>query len=522
MNIEQIKNEVKNIQNLFLGKNYKLIIKASKQAIKKYPNIPIFYNLLGLALHNLGEFSKAIIIFSQGCKIGNKDIALLNNLANAYKSNYEYAKADNIYRQILNLDRNYFNVYINYGNLKRELNFFKEANDLYYEALKLNKSNPEIHFSLAMNYQSLGNFDKAEFYGKEALKLDWNFTKADLLISRSKKYKDNEPHLTEMLNKIKNIKLNNIQKIHLNFAIGKAYEDLDDIEKSIKYIKVGNIIKNSLVKHDNVAIQNTFKSIKKSFLNLNQNKILKNFKVNSKTNIFILGMPRSGTTLIEQIISSHPEVYGSGELPFLSKIMRENFFDSDKRIILKDNLESTVYDEDLIKKISKLYFSYLDEFKINEEYITDKAPLNFYWIGFIKIFFPNSKIVHCKRNPQDNCLSLYKNYFEGELNFSYSEENLGTFYNLYNDLMNFWNENFPGSFLNINYEKIIDNQKDEIKRLISFCGLNWHENCLNFSKNKTPIKTVSVSQARSPIYKTSIQSYKKFKPYLKKLFDLVQ
>ena len=522
MNIDKIKIEVKNIQNLFLSKNYKLIIQVSKKAIEKYPKIPIFYNLLGLALSNLGEFSKAIIIFLEGCKFSNNDKALLNNLANAYKNNYEYKKAENIFKQILDLDNNYLNAYLNYGNLKTDLNSFEEANNLYNEALKRDKKNPIIYFALAMNYQALGSFNKAEFYARETLRLDKNFTKADLLISRSKKYKKNDTHLIEMLNKIRNIKLSKIHKINLNFAIGKAYEDIGDIKTSIEFIKKANETKNDLVKHDNLIVKNTFESIKKTFLNLDFNKIPKNFKVNTKTNIFILGMPRSGTTLVEQIISSHPKVYGSGELPFLTKIINEKFVDKDKKIVLEDKVKFTTYDINQIQTISKLYFSYLEEFKINKEYITDKAPLNFYWLGFIKIFFPSAKIIHCKRNPQDNCLSLYKNFFEGQLDFSYSENNLGTYHNLYSDLMAFWNEKIPQSFLNINYEDIIDNPNTEIKKLISFCGLEWHDDCLNFSKNMNPIKTVSVSQARNPIYKSSVKGFEKYEPYLKGLFEMVK
>ena len=161
----------------------------------------------------------------------------------------------------------------------------------------------------------------------------------------------------------------------------------------------------------------------------------------------------------------------------------------------------------------------MEEYKINETYITDKAPLNFYWIGYIKIFFPNSKIIHCSRNAKDNCLSLYKNFFEGKLDFCYSEHNLNSFFKLYKDLMNFWTETSSNEFLNINYEDLINNQKDEIKKLLSFCELSWNDACLNFTKNKNPIKTVSVSQARSPMYKSSIKSSDKYKSYFSNLFE---
>ena len=138
-----------------------------------------------------------------------------------------------------------------------------------------------------------------------------------------------------------------------------------------------------------------------------------------------------------------------------------------------------------IQKLKGDYYDYLKRFNARETFITDKAPLNFRWIGLIKILFPNSKIIHCSRSPKDNCLSLYKNFFEGGLNFSYDQKELGTYYNLYSDLIKFWNEKFPGSIYEAKYEQIIVNQENEIKKIIDFCDLPWEDSCLSFYKNKT-------------------------------------
>ena len=147
-------------------------------------------------------------------------------------------------------------------------------------------------------------------------------------------------------------------------------------------------------------------------------------------------MPRSGTTLVEQIISSHSKVYGSGELPYLSQIISEDFLDNTEfsykkfsKMLENHSVNNLVYDK---------FFSFIKNYQFTEEFMTDKAPLNFRWIGLIKIFFPSAKIIHCFREPKDNCLSLYKNLFEGNLNFCYNENDLATYYNLYSDLMKFW------------------------------------------------------------------------------------
>ena len=263
-----------------------------------------------------------------------------------------------------------------------------------------------------------------------------------------------------------------------------------------------------------------FKDLKETFEKLNTEKLI-NSTISKKKIIFILGMPRSGTTLVEQIISSHSKVFGAGELPYLSKILSKNFFNKSElskekiRNILTENNEE-------IDRIANEYLDYIDKFNTKENNITDKAPLNFRWIGFIKILFPNSKIIHCTRNPKDNCLSLFKNIFEGGLNFSYDQKTLGTFYNLYSDLMIFWNQKFSCFIHEANYEKILSNQLEESKKIIEFCGLDWEEECLNFHENKAPIKTMSTAQARKPLYKSSLNSYEKFSPYLETLNKIIK
>ena len=171
-------------------------------------------------------------------------------------------------------------------------------------------------------------------------------------------------------------------------------------------------------------------------------------------------------------------------------------------------------DISLIKDIKKSYLKYIDNFKFKEKYITDKAPLNFRWIGFIEFLFPESKIIHCTRDPKNNCLSMFKNLFEGSLNFTYSQEDLVDYYQKYQDLMNFWKSNYQNNILEVNYEDLIENNENKIKEIIKFCNLEWDEKCLSFHENKSPIKTMSTSQARKPIYKSSLKAFDKFKKHL--------
>ena len=518
MNKEQIESEVKIIQNLFFTKNYNAIITLSKNGIKKYPNISIFYNLLGLALSNIRNFDNAEIVLLKGHEVNPNDLAIINNLANVYKSKHKFTEAENLFKKSIELKKDYVNSYVNYGHLKKDLNKFEDSIRLYKKALEYDKKIPAIYYSLAMSYQALGKFKESDKYAQKSLEIDPGFTKADFLISKSKKYKENDSHLLKMINKLENLNLNDTLRIELLFAISKAYEDINDIKKSIKYLTEGNQLKRKQIKFDINKEKKFFNDIKEIFSKIDCKNLI-NQTQNKKKIIFILGMPRSGTTLVEQIISSHSKVYGSGELPYLSLILSQKFIKEKK--LLPEKVNSALKDTHQLRELSNEYFSYISHYEIEQMMVTDKAPLNFMWIGFIKLIFPDAKIIHCTRDSKENCISMYKNVFEGGLDFCYTENELGLYYNLYKDLMTFWIKKFPGIFYNVNYENLIQNQSSEIKKIINYCELDWEEKCLNFSENKSPIKTASVAQARSPIYKTSLNNSNKFQPYLKDLFDLL-
>ena len=226
-------------------------------------------------------------------------------------------------------------------------------------------------------------------------------------------------------------------------------------------------------------------------------------------------MPRSGTTLVEQIISSHSKVFGGYELLFFNNLI--------KKYLYKNNILSTrdilKGDSDNFVKVGKQYINSIKQISTKER-MTDKLPINFKWIGFIKLILPNSKIVHCTRDSKDTCLSIYKNYFTNtELSYAYHCDELVNFYNLYSDLMKFWNKILPKYIIKVEYEKLIKNPKHEIKTLIKSCGLKWDEKCLKFYNNKRAIKTASDVQARNKIYKSSINSWKNYKKYLDKCFS---
>ncbi len=516
--MKNLTNDIQILFNLFNTAKFDLVIVRSKKLLKKHPEYVVLYNLLGSAYQNTNNYIFAKDTFNKGLQLDPSNISIMNNLANVYKNIGEIELAENLFNKIIKKKPDYINAYINLGNLKRDNNNFEQSINLYNKALKISDKIPITYYSLALAYQGIGKFDLAIEHAKKVLLLDPKFTQADMLISQSTKYTNENDHFTKMNSKLEKMDLNDNQRINLLFAIAKANEDLDQIEKSSNLLQLGNQIKrNTLNFNINTEIK-LFKSIKESFEKIQFPKISLE-TISEKKIIFILGMPRSGTSLIEQIVTSHSNVFGAGELSQLSKIVEKNLLY--ENIISKKKVDNLVKNDSLINDLRDNYYSYLKRFNYKENLITDKAPLNFRWIGLIKILFPNAKIIHCLRNPRDNCLSLYKNFFEGGLNFSYNQKELVTYYNLYLDLMNFWKDLFPDLIYDVKYEKMINNPKFEINEILKFCELSWENDCLEYHKNSTPIKTMSTAQARKPIYKTSINSFEKFSPFLTNLNELI-
>ncbi len=509
MSKKDISKQIQILINQFTTRNYDNVISKGNILLKNNPEYVILYNLVGSAYQNNGDYKKAKIKFTEGIKLDPKNLALINNLGLSHKNLLEYNLAEKLFLKLIDLNETYLNAYINLGNLKRDVNKFNEAIELYEKAKRIAKDNPVVSYSLALAHQGLGNFEKSRLYAEETLKLNSNFTRADHLISQSLKYtKDNE-HYLNLKKKLLKMKDDNLEKVDIYFSLAKAEEDINNIEGAAKYLVKGNKLKKKIIQYDIKNEIYLFSDIKKKF---HENHIDKITNSNIDNVIFILGMPRSGTSLVEQIISSHKQVFGGGELPILSSLIKDNFIDDER--FLKKNFKEILKNSEIFHKIREGYYNFVKNFDFSEKYITDKAPLNFRWIGFINLIFPNAKIIHCTRDPKNNCLSMFKNLFEGSLNFTYSQEDLVEYYQNYKDLMNFWKKNNSKNILNVKYENLIEKNEYEIRNIIKFCSLEWDEKCLEFHKNKSPIKTMSTSQARKPIYKSSINAFDKYKDYL--------
>ena len=506
------------ISNLYKEKKYQAVIYSLSTLKEK--DVDLIQFLSG-SYYGIGNIEKSYEIL-----IDNINLYVLNelyfknliNLTNKTKNFYKtlIVLLKNIHSQKLIKKITVFQK-IEIGKLHYINNKQLLSNKHYQNILNIKnyKDNGFVHFHIGKNYYELSNKLLGEKYLRKAINLNSNIGEFYRFLSMNKKFTDlNDEDLKKMLFEFSNEKNREIDKINIGFGISKAYEDLNDYEQSSKYLRESNQLMN---KHYNYAHKTTLsqnENLKKLYIKNFKNHNFTKYGYKNAKHIFIVGMPRSGTTLLEKIISSHKDVFNGGELSFFSKHFNGKF-----NQIAENNMEVALekFDQSYLEEIGQGYSD--DILKKTNGIITDKMPFNFIYLGFIKQAMPNSIIVHIQRDRNDNILSIYKNFFATEgIQFAYDEKHVNDYYDSYENLMNFWKQNCPGFFYDIKYESLIENFEIEVRNLIKNCQLDWDEACLSPEKNKSFVKTLSVSQAREKVYASSVKKYEMYKSFLPQLF----
>ena len=503
MSVMHLKEKFEVLKKKLLENKNGEVIEECKSILKK-DKIDVFYNLLCLAYNNQGDSNKAVEVMNEALKHNPKNPDFYNNIGMSYSSLYKYKKAEDFYNKGLKINQNNLEILNNLGNLKKDLYKSEEAVQIFKKILSIQTNAITVIYNLALLYSQMGKYEESKELLKKILTMNSELTMADRLISQTTKYDSNHPHFLDMKKKLSDMKLNDDSLIHLHYALGKAYNDQKKFKESFENYKKANDFSKKLSKYNFESDRRKFTLIKEKFNSLGDIKLNKN----SRRFVFIIGLPRSGTSLTEQILSSHENVFGGGELPYMEKIFK-NYIE------IKKDLDKS----DLLK-CEKDYVEFTSNLDYSNKVLTDKAPLNFLYVGFILKFLPNAKFVNLIRNPIDNCWSMYKNCFPTKINFTDDLSDLVKYYKQYQDLMNFWKKIFPEHIYDLHYENLVSHTKLEVEKLLKFCSLDWDENCLSHHKNKRPIKTISFNQARKPVYNTSVKSYAGFENYITVLKDL--
>jgi tetratricopeptide (TPR) repeat protein len=398
------------------------------------------------------------------------------------------------------------------------------ARPAYLKALKISPLNARLYYELGVIERISGDLEKSQEMIGEALKIQPDNPAALRTFGSDLKYDygdENYKRLNYVAAKFSEFKP--IEQLHMHYALAKAQEDVGELDAAFRHYGIAGGKKRKLENYNEREAARLCQIIPQ-VVTKNNLAIAKDRGYESNVPVFILGMPRSGTSLMEQILSSHPEIFGAGELKYFAGVLENMGLGNDKGIRLRmgdkdpifkyeDNVAWAVRGQRYVDKLKTLTD------KPDYKRIVDKMPGNYNFVGLIHALLPNAKIIHSRRHPVETCLSCYRIHFAEGHQWSYNLRELGRHYKRYWALMQYWREAFPGVMYEAVYEENVADVEGSAKKLIDYLGLEWNDNCLNFYNTDRPVKTASVTQVRKPIYKTSTNRWRKYEKYLGPLLE---
>jgi tetratricopeptide (TPR) repeat protein len=549
-----------------------------RKAIELYPQYVDAHNNLAVALIDQYRYGDAAGAARFALAFDANNFRAHSNLSIALRETGQLEEAERVARQLLNINPNSAEAKIDLADILFLMDRFSESETLLTDAMEKAPENARLLMKMSYIFEKTGRItealeavDKAvqknpespEVYHRQAqiyfidnrieqamksldkaLELKPGFTyalntKSELqqshgdmegaretiekaledkndnhvpfyfTLSKVKKFTKDDPMIPEMEELAKQTQLHGMGQVtSLHFALFKAYEDIGEYDKAFAHLKKGNDMKRKNVVFDRMAQRNYFEKVKHTFTK----EYIESFQgkgYESEAPVFIVGMPRSGTTLTEQIISSHPKVFGAGELYTLAMV------EKDLGQINHENAYE--HGKEYVERVRAI----TDEAQSAEK-LTDKMPGNFLRMGQIVAALPNAKIIHCRRNPVDTCLSCYKQLFSRGHYWTYSFDEMAEYYTLYSDMMDHWRRIMPDKFIEIYYEDTVNDFENQARKLIDYVELEWDDKCLTPHKTKRSILTASKGQVRKPIYKSSVEAWRRYEDQLAPLAEALE
>jgi tetratricopeptide (TPR) repeat protein len=483
-------------------------IESYNKALAINPNYAEAYYNLGITLKDQGKLEEAIEAYNKTLAIKPVNAEAYYNMGKALKENGELEEAIKTYNKALAIKPDYAEAYNNMGNALKENGKLEEAIEAYNKALAIKPDYAEAYKNMGVTLQDQSKLEEAIGAYNEALAIKPNYADAHRALSRLAKYTPENPQINIVDDLLKRQKLNDSDRCHLLYTNAKMQEDLGDLSAAFDNYVAGGYLRQKLLAYEFTQDTHLFSQIKQTAPKFKDVALNAASEPVTHTPIFILGMPRSGTTLVEQIVSSHSEVTGAGELPYVSQFGRELA------------LGVTAATLGTVSVFREHYLAELAKRADGQAFITDKMPHNFQYIALICAAFPEAKIIHVQRNAEATCWSNFKHHFASKgLGYSYDLGDTVRYYGLYKDLMHFWSQSYSERFYDLDYDQMTENQEPETWRLIEFLELNWQNACLAPQNNKRAVTTASQEQVRQEVYKGSSQAWRKYEPFLDGAFD---
>jgi tetratricopeptide (TPR) repeat protein len=524
-----------------------------EQALALEPDSADTHNDLGVALASTQRHAEAILHFERSIKLDPAFASGYNNLGNTLVAEKRVKQAIAHFEKAIALRPDYALAEFNLGNALSERERHEEAVEhfrralavrpdwvaahcgmgfslhmsdrseqglaCYQHALGLNPASAETHHGIGLTLQALGRLKESRVAFDKALELAPGVAGYHRAVAEIRRFSAGDPQLAAMEALAADMpSLPEAQQAELHFALGKAYGDLDRHEISFRHLIDGNAIKHRLEDYDEAAHLPMMRHIQSVFTA----EVLGRHPASgdpSDVPVFILGMPRSGSTLVEQILASHPKVFGAGELRYMAEVTRV-FRGKDVSAFFPEVAKSISGEQ--LRAFGAHYVERVRPRAPEAARITDKMPSNFRFIGFIRMALPNARIIHTRRDPLDTCISCFSRLF-GKKSFTSDLGTLGRYYRSYETLMAHWRDILPpGAMLEVQYEDLVADFENQARRIVDYCGIEWDANCLDFHRTTRAVRTASVTQVREPIFTGSIGRWQRYEPWLGPLLDALK
>jgi tetratricopeptide (TPR) repeat protein len=493
-------------------------VACQQEALRLRPDLADAHNNLGDALFRLGEAGQAVACFQRAIHLDPDQPEVHFNLGTALTACGREGEAAAHFREAIRRDPGFIEAYQNLASLLMQEGEDAEALPCHRAVLALRPDDAAAHNNLGVALLEKGEKAAAAAHYREALRLDPNCSHALASVAIHDLYPLTEDEVGRLEALLAGPGLRPADACVLRFGLGNVRDRAGAYDEAFEQFRQGNTLRRRLFQQSGTAfdprthetdIDQLIRTFSAPYFQR-----ARGTGIDHELPVFVVGMPRSGTSLVEQILASHPQVFGGGELRDIQRIV----------ISLPARLgTATGYPACLegapaqaLRALAERHLERLVALGGGAPRVTDKLPTNHLHLGLIATLFPRARIIHCRRNPLDTCVSCYLSYFRG-LPFTWDLEDLGQYYRQYERLTAHWNAVLPLPVLEVRYEELVENQEEVSRRLVAFCGLEWDERCLAFHENSRPVHTVSALQVRRPIYKSSVGRWRRYEAHLQPL-----
>jgi len=514
-------------------------------------NAQVHYNL-GMALHGTGRLHEAIASFEQAVHLQPDFAEAWYNLGVARQDAEDFREAETAYRRAISLAPILVQPCLNLSAMLLRLRRYEAAVETLERALAINRGNLKIIIPLAESLERVGRgaeaiqllqetlaarpdeagimntlgrllhnagrLAEAEQVYQRALSLEKGAARACYGYSQIRKFDPEDVDIIRQMEVLRQREgMADTDRIHIHYALGKIYDDCQNYDQAFARFEVANRLQRGSITYDRQAMERRIDELMEVF----DRPLFEGMSSLGSTEegpLFIIGMPRSGTTLTEQILASHPRVAGGGELLF--------FYSLDHQLagLLKSELDFPHCCRFLDQKTARVtiqnYRELLRRHSGSARYVTDKLPANFLYLGLIRLLFPRAPVIHCRRDPLDVCLSIFFQFFNRGHDYAFELVDIGHYYLQHARLMAHWRRVLPGPVLESHYEALVTQPAEATRRLLDFCGLEWDEACLDFYRTERCVATASNWQVRQPLYTEAIGRWRHYERHLAPLLEL--